>query len=100
MIWGRPVNLWLGLAAAISGAVAATLIFLGFDPVAVGTLAGVWQGVLGAIILLVANQPPTVNAGSDITVTTPAGQPNATATLGVTRAGEVTVSQPSTGDLG
>lgn len=93
MILGRPVNLWLGLTTAISGAVAATLIFLGLDAVAVGTLAGVWQAVLGALILLVAGQPPTVTAGSDITVTTPAGQPNATATVDVTRSGEVTVSQ-------
>lgn len=76
MIWGRPVNLWLGLTTAVSGAIAATLIALGVDPVLVGTLAGVWQGVLGAAILLIANQPPTLSPGDTFTVQTPAGEPN------------------------
>lgn len=78
MIAGRPTNLWLGLTSAISGAIAATLIFLGFDPVGVGTLAGVWQGVLGATITLIAGQPPTVNTGDKINVITPEGEPNKT----------------------
>jgi hypothetical protein len=80
MIAGRQTNLWLGLTTAISGAVAATLIFLGLDPVAVGTLAGVWQGVLGASILLIANQPPTVTEGDKVKVVTPEGEPNKTIT--------------------
>lgn len=78
MIAGRPTNLWLGLTTAISGAVVATLIALGFDPSVVGTLGGVWSGVLGAAILLIANQPPTVNTGDKINVITPAGEPNKT----------------------
>jgi hypothetical protein len=77
MIWGRPTNLWLGLTTAISGAVSATLILaLGFDPVIVGALAGVWQGVLGAGILLAANQPPTLNPGDTFKTRTPDGEPN------------------------
>ena len=81
MIAGRPTNLWLGLTTAISGAIATTLIALGADPVLVGTLAGVWQGVLGAAILLIANQPPTVSPGDTVTVQTAAGQPNYTTTI-------------------
>lgn len=76
MIAGRPTQLWLGLTTAISGAVVASLIALGFDPVVVGTLGGVWSGVLGAVVLLVANQPPTLAPGDTFKVTTPAGTPN------------------------
>lgn len=83
MIFGRPTNLWLGLTAAISGALAATLVFLGADPTAVATLAGVWQAVLGAVILLIANQPPTLNPGDTFRTVTPAGQPNAVTTVAV-----------------
>lgn len=79
MILGRPTNLWLGLTTAISGAIAATLISLGADPVVVGTLAGVWQGVLGAAILLIANQPPTLAPGDTFKIQTPSGEPNHTA---------------------
>lgn len=81
MIFGRPTNLWLGLTTAASGAIAATLIVAGFDAAAVGTIAGVWQGVLGAIILLVANQPPTLNPGDKVVVVTPPGQENVTKTV-------------------
>lgn len=76
MIFGRPTNLWLGLTTAASGAIVATLIALGFDPVVVGTLGGVWGGVLGAAIILIANQPPTMKAGDQYNIQTPAGQPD------------------------
>jgi hypothetical protein len=78
MIAGRPTNLWLGLTTAISGAVAVTLISLGFDAAIVGTLAGAWSGVLGAAILLIANQPPTMQAGDTFKIQQPAGTPNTT----------------------
>lgn len=82
MILGRPTNLWLGLTSALSGAVSATLILaLHLDPVLVGTLAGVWQGVLGALILVIANAPPTVNEGDTVKVITPAGEPNREVTI-------------------
>lgn len=81
MIFGRPTNLWLGLTTAGSGAVVATLIALGFDPVVVGTLGGVWGGVVGAAIVLVANQPPTMEAGDRYNIQTPSGQPNYEATV-------------------
>lgn len=81
MILGRPTNLWLGLTSSISGAIVATLIALGFDPVVVGTLGGVWAGVLGAAIGLIANQPPTVNPGDRIVVKTEAGTPDYQTTI-------------------
>lgn len=81
MIFGRPVNLWLGLTTAVSGAVVATLIALGFDPVIIGTLGGVWTGVLGAVILLIANQPPTVAAGGTAIVQTQPNELNRIVTL-------------------
>lgn len=77
MILGRPTNLWLGLVTAITAAIQVSLIALGYDAVVVGTILGAVGGVLGAAILLIANQPPTVNAGDTIKIATPAGQPNA-----------------------
>jgi hypothetical protein len=78
VILGRPTNLWLGLVTLLSGAIVATAITVGYDPATVGTLGSVWSGVLGGVILLVANQPPTVNEGDDIKIVTPPGQENAT----------------------
>lgn len=76
MIWGRPVNLWLGLTTALSGAVGGTLIVLGFDAAAVGTLGSIWTAFLGAVILLVANQPPTLAPGDKYHMSTPNGDPD------------------------
>ena len=81
MIFGRPTNLWLGLVSAVSGAVAATAIVLGADGETVGILAGVWSAVIGACILLIANQPPTVNSGDTVNVITPPGEPNKAVTV-------------------
>ena len=80
MIAGRPTNLWLGLATAIQGAIAVSAIAIGADPAIVGTLSGAWGAVFGAIILVVAGQPPTVNPGDDIKITTPKGEATATIT--------------------
>jgi hypothetical protein len=91
MILGRPTNLWTGALTSIIGLVTVTLIATGADPVLVGQISGALTGALGAIVLLVANQPPTIQSGGSVTVTTPAGQPNATATLDVAPSGEVTV---------
>lgn len=76
MIWGRPVNLWLGLVAAASGAVTISLIAAGVDPTLVANLVGAGVGVLGSVIALVAYQPPTLNPGDTFKIQTPAGQPN------------------------
>lgn len=76
MIWGRPVNLWLGLVASAAGAVTISLIAAGVDPTLVANLVGAAVGVLGAAIALVAYQPPTLAPGDTYTIQTPAGQPN------------------------
>lgn len=81
MIAGRPTNLWLGLTTAVTGAVQITLVSLGFDPVLTATVLGAWGVVLGAVILLIAGQPPTLNPGDKFHVTTPEGQPNQTTTV-------------------
>jgi hypothetical protein len=93
MILGRPINLWLGLVTAVLSAVQVigVVVFL-VDPTAMATISGSIGGVLGAVIALVAVQTPTVLEGGQVQVQTPAGQPNATGTLGVSD-GEVTVTQ-------
>ena len=76
MIAGRPVNLWLGLATAIQGAVAVSAVALGADAALVATISGAWGGVFGAIILVVANQPPTLTSGDTYQLATPGREPN------------------------
>jgi hypothetical protein len=90
MILGRPVNLWLGALTSIFGVVTLILASLGIELGA--ALTGAITTALGAVVSLVANQPPTVAAGSTITVQTPAGAPNATATLDIAPSGEVTAT--------
>ena len=76
-----PKLLWLGLVTSIVGAVEITLIAVGADPTIVATIGGAWGATIGAIILLVANPPPTLNPGDTLNVTTPAGQPTAVTTV-------------------
>jgi hypothetical protein len=90
MIFGRPVNLWLGLSTSIIGAVSVTAVVLGADPTVVATISGAWGGVVGAIVLVVANQPPTLNPGDTFKIQQPAGTPNTT--------GVVTPPEPVTVD--
>lgn len=81
MIRGRPTNLWLGLITAISGAIGVTLIAAGVDPTVVATLISSYTGVAGAVITVIADQPPTLNPGDTFITATPAGQPNAITTV-------------------
>jgi hypothetical protein len=74
MILGRPVNLWLGVTTAAAGFISVSAIAAGADPVIVANLTGAGAGVMGAVIALVAGQPPTVTAGSTVNVVTPKGQ--------------------------
>ena len=83
MIFGRPTNLWLGLATSIVGAISVTAVAAGADAAIVATISGAWGGVVGAVILVVANQPPTLNPGDTFKTVTPAGQPNATTVVAV-----------------
>ncbi len=93
MIWGRPLNIWLGVLTALTGAVELTLVLaLGFDAKVVAALTGAYGLVGGAIITAIAYQPPTIAAKTDVHVVTPNGAPNATATLDVTPAGEVVIT--------
>jgi hypothetical protein len=94
VILGRPANLWTGLVTAGLALVQVVLVTLvpDADPTTVATILGAVGIFLGVLISFIANTTPTINAGDQINVTTPAGQPNATATLGVTPAGDVTIA--------
>ncbi len=81
MIFGRPVNLILGAFTAIFSAVVIVLAALVPPVVIPAVVVGAVNLAVGAIIALVANQPPTLNPGDTVNVTTPAGQPNITKTV-------------------
>lgn len=81
MILGRPTNLWLGVVSAALATLQIILVQLGYDATAVATILGAVGLLLGAIIALIANQPPTVAPGSTVNVQTPAGQDNRTVTV-------------------
>lgn len=76
MIRGRPINLWLGLVTAASGAVGLTLVTLGADPAIVLPIVSSWVGVIGAGIALAAAQPPLLNVGDEFHIKTPKGEEN------------------------
>ena len=83
MIFGRPTNLWLGLVTALLGFIQVAVLAVRpeVDPTQLGLVLGAAGLLLGALITLIANQPPTVNSGSTVNVVTPAGQPNTTVTV-------------------
>ena len=76
MILGRPTNLWLGAFTAVFNVATLVSASLGY-PMTPELIAGV-NIAAGAVILLVANQPPTLNTGDKVTVLTPQGEPNKT----------------------
>lgn len=80
MILGRPTNLWNGLVVAAVSLVSIVVMQLlpDVDSEVVATIAAATTLFLGSVIAVIANQPPTVNPGDTITVTTPVGQPNET----------------------
>ena len=94
MILGRPANLWTGLVTAALALIQVVLVNVrpDIDPTTVATVLGAVGVFLGVLISFIAGQPPTINAGDQVNVTTPAGQPNATATLGVTPSGNVSIA--------
>jgi len=81
MIFGRPTNLWLGVATAIVSGLTFILLTAGVDPSVVAGTGAALTGLLGAVIALVAYQPPTLAAGDTYTIQTPKGQPNYEATV-------------------
>ncbi len=74
MILGRPTNLILGAFTAVFNVVVLVLASQG-TPLDSSIVAGV-NVAFGSVILLIANQPPTLNSGDKFVVQTPAGQPN------------------------
>lgn len=79
MIFGRTYQLWLGLSVAVTsfaGVIGTTI--LGFPAEQTLIVVGSLNGVLGALILLIANGPPTVAPGAPVVVQTAHGQPNVT----------------------
>lgn len=81
MILGRPTNLWLGLVTAAVSGLSFTLLTLKVDPTVVAGVGAALTGILGAIIAIVAYQPPTLAPGDTFNIATPAGQPNYVTTV-------------------
>jgi hypothetical protein len=83
MIFGRPTNLWNGLVVA--GVSLVSIIAMQLIPdVDAEVVATIGAGVslfMGAVIGLVANQAPTVNAGTEVKVVAPGNTPNYTTTV-------------------
>lgn len=99
MILGRPTNLWLGAVTAVLNALAVIANadaspLAGLAPLATPEIVGVVNLALGSVIALIAVQTPTVLPDSQVNVQTPSGQPNASASLGLTESpsGETVVS--------
>lgn len=81
IILGRPVNLWLGLTTTLGNLIVIGLAAL-VPPIIIPALVvGAANVAIAAVIAFIANQPPTVNAGDQVTVITPKGQPNLTKTV-------------------
>ena len=81
ILFGRPANLILGAITALTGVVVIALGAAGIViPVELVAAIGVAEG---AIIAVVAYQPPTLNPGDTISVVTPAAQPNQVQTVAV-----------------
>jgi hypothetical protein len=82
MILGRPTNAWLGFTTALVGFVSVTAVAaFHADPTIVATIGGSATALLGALVGLVAGQPPTLNPGDKFKTTTPEGQPTYVTTV-------------------
>ncbi len=75
------MNLWLGAFTAIFSTIVLILSAL-VPPIIINpaVVSGVTLAA-GALMALVANQPPTLTAGDTFNVQTPKGQPNYTTTV-------------------
>ena len=82
MILGRPANLWTGLVTAFLALLQVIVVQVapGIDPTVVATILGSVGVFLGVLISFIANQPPTLNEGDRLHITTPGNQPNVTVT--------------------
>ena len=79
MVFGRPQNLILGAVTALFNVVILALKASGTE-VSPEVVAAV-NVALAAVITLIAYQPPTLNPGDTLNVTTPAGMPTAVTTV-------------------
>ncbi len=79
MILGRPTNLIVGAFGAIFNVVVLILNSQG-TPVDASLVAGI-NIAFAAVIGVIANQPPTVNAGDTVNVVQPGSTPNTTTTV-------------------
>ncbi len=81
MILNRPTNLVLGAFTAVFNLVVLSLGALPEPIVIPAVIVGAANLAVGAVITLIANQPPTVNKGDQVVIQTPAGEPNRTVTV-------------------
>lgn len=81
MILGRPTNLVVGAFQAVLGAIVLVLAALQ-PPIVIpsAVVAGVVVA-FGAVVLVVANQVPTLNPGDKFNTTTPPGTPTYVTTV-------------------
>lgn len=87
MILGRPTNLILGAFTAVFNVL--ILVLRSQGTLIDAELVAAVNIAAAALITLIANQAPTVNAGATVNVVNPGNLPNTTAV--------VTGSNPSTG---
>jgi len=79
MIFGRPPNLVLGAFTAVFNVVVLALGASGIEvPPAITAAVNL---AAGAVITLIAYQPPTLNPGDTFKTATPSGQPTFTTTV-------------------
>lgn len=78
MILGRRTNLWNGLVVAGVSLVSIVVMQLlpDVDSEVVATLGASVTLFLGSVIAVLANQPPTVAEGGNVSVSTTNGEPN------------------------
>lgn len=84
MIWGRPVNLVLGAITAVVNVVVVavhTIPVPELMPLFNDALVATFNIAIASLIAVIANQTPTVVAGDQVHVVTPAGEPNKTVTV-------------------
>jgi hypothetical protein len=84
VIFGRPINLVIGAGGALLNLV--VLAAKQIDPTGVGAfftaeIILALNTAFAALVAVIAGQPPAVQVGSQINVTTPSGQPNVLATV-------------------
>lgn len=80
MILGRPANQIAGAFTALFNVIVLVAQSQGSTLFTVELVSAI-NIAAAAIIFLIANQTPTVNAGDQVKVVTPAGEPNRTVTV-------------------